>query len=536
MVRRDIFMVKQYQKTFIENIKNQYEYLEQKQYKDFDEMYRWLHTIKGTGATIGLGQAAEMAEEAMRALSAEAPGEARKVHAGKIMNMLREEHEPEKLSISYDTSEEESSFVLLGHTSLHVLYEVKEQLETLGHHVLLASDRRKLMEKIEEFHPEMVLISEDLAVRGNRTIIKRIKDAARDVLLPVVVFCNGGIDSERADKLYEDGASFVIKPPYSTIEMVQVIHRHLEWQAPMKEALTVDELTGAYNRKMLELEEARLWAEFKRSGKPFSVALTDLDHFKQINDSYGHEEGDQVLKWFVGHMFSQKRPSDHLIRLGGDEFLFIFQQTFSEETENIMKRLQHSFADFVSERRLPYRLGFTAGTSTATANHASLQEVINEADAAMLEAKDSGRNAVVSYSGETIIDLPYINVFIIDDDEAMASFVADQFLRLNIARYRIRTIHFSSGEAFFEKENYERGQRYFVVLDVTMPGMDGFAVLEKLRGKYPSSNMIILMLTGNRNEEDIVHALELGADDYLMKPFRKEELVARAKRLIQRVL
>ncbi|MDZ5783312.1 diguanylate cyclase [Marinococcus luteus] len=529
-------MVKQYQKTFIENIKKQHEYLEQKHYEEYDEMYRWLHTIKGTGATIGLGQVADTAEKAMTSLNTEAAEESRKEYAEKIMNMLGEESGGENTFFSSDVSEEESSFVLLGHTSLHVLYEVKEQLETLGHHVLIASDRRKLMEKIEEFHPEMVLLSEDLAVRGERTIIKRIKDAARDTLLPVAVFCTGAIDREKADKLYNDGASFVIKPPYSTLEIVQVIHRHLEWQAPMKEALTVDELTGAYNRKMLELEENRLWAEFKRSGKPFSVALTDLDHFKQINDSYGHEEGDQVLRWFVSHMLSRKRPSDLLIRLGGDEFLFIFQQTFSEETEKIMKRLQQSFADFVLDQHLSYRLGFTAGTSTATTGHASLQELINEADAAMLEAKDSGRNAVVSYSGATVIDLPYINVFIIDDDEAMASFVADQFHQLNIARYRIRTTYFSSGEVFFENENYERGQRYFVVLDVTMPGMDGFEVLEKLRGKYPSSNMVVLMLTGNRNEEDIVHALELGADDYLMKPFRKEELVARAKRLIQRVL
>ncbi|WP_179124007.1 diguanylate cyclase [Marinococcus halophilus] len=529
-------MANQYQETFIANIKKQHEYLEQKQYEDFKEMYRWLHTIKGTGATLGLGQVAETAEEAMWRLNAGTPAETRSAYAEKIMNMLEEGERADKFTISYYALEEESSFVLLGHTSLHVLYEVKEQLEALGHHVLLASDRRKLVEKIEEYHPEMILLSEALAMRGRRTIIKRIKDAARDELLPVVVFCNGGIDTERADQFYKDGAAFVIKPPYSTMEMVQVIHRHLEWQAPMKEALTVDELTGAYNRKMLEMEESRLWAEFKRSGKPFSIALTDLDHFKQINDSYGHEEGDQVLKWFVSHMLSRKRPSDHLIRLGGDEFLFIFQQTFAEETEKIMKRLQQSFAEFVSARRLPYRLGFTAGMSTATTVHASLQELINEADAAMLEAKGSGRNAVVSYSGETTMDLPYINVFIIDDDEAMASFVADQFHQLNVARYRVRTTYFSSGEAFFEKENYERGQRYFVVLDVTMPGMDGFAVLEKLRGKYPSSNMIVLMLTGNRNEEDIVHALELGADDYLMKPFRKEELVARAKRLIQRVL
>ena len=83
-------MANQYQETFIANIKKQHEYLEQKQYEDFKEMYRWLHTIKGTGATLGLGQVAETAEEAMWRLNAGTPAETRSAYAEKIMNMLEE--------------------------------------------------------------------------------------------------------------------------------------------------------------------------------------------------------------------------------------------------------------------------------------------------------------------------------------------------------------------------------------------------------------------------------------------------------------
>ncbi|WP_182298678.1 response regulator transcription factor [Cohnella cholangitidis] len=94
---------------------------------------------------------------------------------------------------------------------------------------------------------------------------------------------------------------------------------------------------------------------------------------------------------------------------------------------------------------------------------------------------------------------------------------------------------FRDGEAFFADSWHLERAHFILVLDGVLPGMDGLEVLERLRSTSESDQYSVIMLTGRSSEEDIVRALQLGADDYLTKPFHIEELQARIVRLIQRI-
>lgn len=171
----------------------------------------------------------------------------------------------------------------------------------------------------------------------------------------------------------------------------QLEHRH-------RRAARQDPLTGVSNRRAFQEEAERLLAANCRQERASSVVLFDLDHFKAINDSHGHDAGDRVLLAFCDT--ASKLVGKHAIfcRMGGEEFA-AFLSTNSDDALTIAERIRTSFADrtiMVDQQRI--RATVSAGIATTVDSHLSLRELLAHADAALYRAKSSGRNQVVAES------------------------------------------------------------------------------------------------------------------------------------------
>jgi diguanylate cyclase (GGDEF)-like protein len=158
---------------------------------------------------------------------------------------------------------------------------------------------------------------------------------------------------------------------------------------------TQDELTGLANRRhMMALLKAEM-ARAQRSGQPLSVALLDLDHFKRVNDNYGHQAGDVVLMGFAKAASRGLRGSDVLARWGGEEFLLMLPNTGTDEAGQCVVRMRKDLSRVVFEEVAPsLTITFSAGLTTYQAGE-SLEAVTERADRAMYRAKEEGRNCTV---------------------------------------------------------------------------------------------------------------------------------------------
>lgn len=154
---------------------------------------------------------------------------------------------------------------------------------------------------------------------------------------------------------------------------------------------THDDLTGLVNRRYMQQQLLQEQRRFQRHGKPFSVAIVDLDFFKRINDTQGHASGDKVLQAFAAQALATLRESDLIARWGGEEFLALLPDTPATQGVVILQRLLKRM------NTIPHAMGtkltFSAGV-TEIRQSDTVEEVIARADAAMYEAKHAGRNTV----------------------------------------------------------------------------------------------------------------------------------------------
>lgn len=156
-----------------------------------------------------------------------------------------------------------------------------------------------------------------------------------------------------------------------------------------------DELTGLANRRALDRALVREWRRFQRSGVGFALLAMDLDHFKEVNDRFGHPAGDQMLIQVAGRLKRAAREVDLIARVGGEEFIVLVQGTTAEGALIAAERLRAAVA------AAPYALkdGFapitiSIGIALATAEDKELAEVLERADQALYQAKHDGRNRV----------------------------------------------------------------------------------------------------------------------------------------------
>lgn len=129
----------------------------------------------------------------------------------------------------------------------------------------------------------------------------------------------------------------------------------------------------------------------------------------------------------------------------------------------------------------------------------------------------------------------HLNIAIVDDDSLVRKLILKQFAGWKPEEFDLRIEEYADGASFVESEWYKPEENYMILLDGVMPKMDGLEVLNHVRTQYPHDNIVISMLTSRSNESDIVLALKNGADDYIVKPFYAQEVVARVQRLTMRM-
>lgn len=152
---------------------------------------------------------------------------------------------------------------------------------------------------------------------------------------------------------------------------------------------TQDALTGARNRRALEQELAIAVAASTRQQRPVTLLLFDLDHFKQINDRYGHEVGDQVLRQFVSLIQSHTRASDRLFRYGGEEFVLLLENTDIDGMRAIFAKLQALLHAELSAQGVPVTV--SAGAALLKRDQ-TREQWFTRADTALYRAKQNGRD------------------------------------------------------------------------------------------------------------------------------------------------
>ena len=212
------------------------------------------------------------------------------------------------------------------------------------------------------------------------------------MLIPTKIVVMIGL-TVAAGTAYIAGLQTVILANY-TLAFAAVIVVHfvkLQLFDQMKMA-AMDPLTGAHNRVFLPIQMKERYAEFKRSGRPSSMVLIDIDDFKQINDRYGHLVGDEVLIFIVDTIQRRIRATDRLFRIGGDEFVLIFGG-ISEEVAMTLTRDIQSRLNAERPVRLPH---FSISCGVCSAGQASSpDDWLGLADRLAYDAKRSGGNTAL---------------------------------------------------------------------------------------------------------------------------------------------
>ena len=172
----------------------------------------------------------------------------------------------------------------------------------------------------------------------------------------------------------------------------------------LEEASQRDKLTGLYNRARFDAYLVEAFAFAQRTGKPLSLIMADVDHFKRVNDTFGHAAGDRVLSSIAAMLGGRLRPRDLVARYGGEEFVLVLPETDAAGAavvaERIRAKIESARCDVGATEPLATTMSFGSAT-TGTGTFGTGAELLAAADQALYAAKRAGRNRVVAYDPAT---------------------------------------------------------------------------------------------------------------------------------------
>jgi diguanylate cyclase (GGDEF)-like protein len=267
--------------------------------------------------------------------------------------------------------------------------------------VLLAKNGEQALERTQRHAPDLVLLDVMMPDMDGYEVLRRLRDDPQTAHVTVIFISGLNRPEDEANGLKMGAADYIAKPFNATVVMARVaLHLQLVRQRRMLERLAnIDGLTGLANRRRFDELYAIEWQRAQRNGRPLSLALLDIDAFKQYNDHYGHPAGDRALL-AVARAASAglRRPADLAARYGGEEVVLLLPDTDAGQARHVVAGIVAA----IHELQLAHEASGVAPWLTVSVGGATLgghevesaAELFEAADVQLYRAKHGGRNRV----------------------------------------------------------------------------------------------------------------------------------------------
>ena len=269
-------------------------------------------------------------------------------------------------------------------------------LTMAGYEVLTATDGEEGLALIATFQPDLVVSDVMMPRMNGYDLARRIRENPQTKFIPIILQTAAGLRPADERLGSEVGALGYITDPTDLDLLLSRARTLLEFKAYLdtcEEEASTDHLTGLANRRRFERQLEREVARTHRYGHPFCLLMLDIDHFKQVNDLYGHEAGDIAIQCVAKAMQAGTRGIDLAARVGGEEFAILLTETNLKGALEVAERLRMA----IKAIKLPTgeQIAASFGVVECPSSAQTARELFAAVDAALYEAKRQGRDRVV---------------------------------------------------------------------------------------------------------------------------------------------
>ncbi len=293
--------------------------------------------------------------------------------------------------------------VILAHADPGVRRRFTRVLSHVGHDVDAVDTAEAALERCRAAPPDVVLVDVELYREDEQGLLAALKGDPEAYRSAVVLLERPNLDLDTAVAALRRGVQDFLVEPIGDAELVarveaagrtKVLQEELVVQSERLEAMLFeDPLTGLSNRRFILTQLAGAVSAARRHERPLTIAIVDIDHFKSVNDTYGHAAGDRVLAAVAGSLREQLRAEDQLGRLGGEEFLALLPDAGASAAAAAAEKLRAQVAALRVEHD-GLDMGVTISIGWAAWEGESAEELMRRADEALYGAKRSGRDRV----------------------------------------------------------------------------------------------------------------------------------------------
>jgi len=274
------------------------------------------------------------------------------------------------------------------------------------YNVLIALDGKSALELANEYIPDLILLDIMMPDMDGYDVCKELKSNEQTSHIPVI-FNTARTDEKSIEKAYSVGGVDYICKPFKPKEILVRVEIQLNIQRVLKDlkrskrqlALlsAIDPLTKLYNRRYFRIYSDNIINSAKKDNSPVSVVMFDLDNFKNINDTYGHSIGDEVLVSISQMLQNISEDRYILCRYGGEEFAILLQNTSLIDAEKFAFVIQSEMSKLKIEVEVDSYISVTASIGVSGVNldiEDDIEAALNRADSALYEVKKSTKNGV----------------------------------------------------------------------------------------------------------------------------------------------
>jgi len=267
--------------------------------------------------------------------------------------------------------------------------------------IFTASNGTSAIEKAKEFLPDLILLDILMPGMDGYATLGELKKNESTKKIPVIFITGLDSDEDEEKGLSLEAADYITKP-FSAIIVKLRVRNQIQIVNQMRtiERLSmIDQLTNLPNRRSFDERLGMEWKQAIREQTPISLLMIDLDNFKVLNDTYGHQQGDVVLQKVANILpLSFRRPGDFAARWGGEEFVVLLPNTALDGAIELAEKIRTDIEKMPvkAANGSVIKITLSAGVnSLIPANDTSIDAFISNADKALYRAKDAGRNKVI---------------------------------------------------------------------------------------------------------------------------------------------